>query len=275
MVFQSIESTALIWVLFLQTHPLALSLSEPPHSSHSTAPVTSAPHNLIWWGQQPGACVQRVRERPKKARGWKRETKSFAVSASNWQLKLIPSYQTDTHTCHEPSQQEAKNNTDLLCPIFPPPSSDSLIRFLLNLRACLERKHKQECFGSGITPENVLAWLNLLAGHWKVAGSIPVKNGLWSTNQTTVHTNSSCPSNAFHALLRWFTRTCCCWAETRLKVGQEGERYVAPSSGCRAFLQASVPVEAQVEKYLTGGKYLEAVTTTKPDRRHFCHSTVL
>lgn len=115
------------------TPSLSLALSPSLRIPRIPLRLWHLPHTT--WFDEGNSLEHAFRERengPKKFEG-DRETKSFAVSANNWQLKIIQSYQTDTHTCHEQSLQEAKNNTDPLCPIFRSASSDSLFRFLLNL----------------------------------------------------------------------------------------------------------------------------------------------
>lgn len=197
MVFHSRETTAPIWVLFLytlpQTHPLSPSLSLSLRIPRIPLRLWHLPHTT--WFDEGNSLEHAFRERTawkKKARGRERETKSFAVSANNWQLKIIPSYQTDTHTCHEPSRQEAKNNTDPLCPVFIPTSQLWFPRQVSSQPLLLEHVCKRSS-----------SRLNL-AGYRKVAGSVSVRNWLWSTKQTTTDTNLSCPLNAFHA-----PRTCC------------------------------------------------------------------
>lgn len=102
---------------FVSAHPspdtpsLSRSLSEPPHSSHSTAPVTSAPHNLIWWGQQPGACVQRVRERLEKSEGVKERNKELCCFCQQLAAEDHPILWTPTPATNRPSRRQRITRT--------------------------------------------------------------------------------------------------------------------------------------------------------------------
>lgn len=135
--FHSRERAALIWVWCLytlpQTHPLSPSLSLSLRIPRIPLRLWHLPHTT--WFDEGNSLEHAFREREnglKKKRGREKEKQRallFLPTTGSWRS----SSQTDTHTCHEPPLQEAQNNTDPLCPIFCSPSSDSLIRFPLNL----------------------------------------------------------------------------------------------------------------------------------------------
>lgn len=66
------------------THPhMPLPLSQPPHSLHSSAPVTSAPHCLTGWSRASSMCGKR--KEANRTRGKKKN--GFNLSANNGQLE--------------------------------------------------------------------------------------------------------------------------------------------------------------------------------------------
>ncbi len=108
MVFQSRESTALIWVLFLQTHPLSLSLSLSLRIPRIPLRLWHLPHTT--WFDEGNSLEHAFREwenGPKK-RGGEREKQRallFLPATGSWSSSH-PTKQTPTPATNRPNRRQ-------------------------------------------------------------------------------------------------------------------------------------------------------------------------